>query len=142
MASVFTKIIEGELPGRFVWEDDLCVGFLSINPMSPGHTLVVPREEVDHWLDIHPDAWRHLSSVAQKVGGGIDKAFDYNRVGTAVVGFEVPHLHVHVWGVNSIGDFDWAKAERSPDDAMMDDAHRRLVGALHDLGHTEAPELD
>lgn len=69
LASVFTRIIEGELPGRFVWSDDRCVVFLSINPIRPGHTLVVPRQEVDHWLDLAA----HLTAVSRSVGKAIKR---------------------------------------------------------------------
>ena len=73
MATVFTKIIRGELPGRFVWRDDRCVAFLSINPLRPGHTLVVPIEEVDHWLDLAPASMQHLVSVSQTIGKAISE---------------------------------------------------------------------
>ena len=71
MASIFTRIINGELPGRFVWRDERAVAFLTIQPLKPGHTLVVPIEEVDHWLDLEPDLARHLLDISQTVGGGL-----------------------------------------------------------------------
>jgi histidine triad (HIT) family protein len=69
--SIFTRIIDGELPGRFVWRDDRCVAFLSINPLRPGHVLVVPREEVDHWLDLDPSLLDHVMRVSQKIGAAL-----------------------------------------------------------------------
>ncbi|MEX2563440.1 MAG: HIT family protein [Nitriliruptoraceae bacterium] len=140
MASVFTRIIDGELPGRFVWSDDVTVAFLSINPITTGHTLVVPRVEVDHWLDLDPAVWTRVADVARIVGTGIQRAFSPSRVGQMIAGFEVPHVHVHVLPIASEGDLDFAKAAREPDPATLDDAHTRIRQALRDLGHAEHVE--
>ena len=86
MPSVFTRIIDGELPGRFVWRDDDVVAFLSIEPMRPGHTLVVPREEVDHWVDMDPELAGRLFGTAHVLGQAINRAFEPRRVGVMVVG--------------------------------------------------------
>ena len=137
MPSVFTRIIEGELPGRFVWQDDDVVAFLSINPITTGHTLVVPRQEVDHWIDLDADLGARCSEVALVVGQGIQKAFDPPRVGQMIAGFEVPHTHIHVLAVNDLGDLSFAKAASDPDPAEMDDALERIRSALWDLGHDE-----
>jgi len=140
MASVFTRIIDGELPGRFVWSDDVTVAFLSINPITTGHTLVVPRVEVDHWLDLDPAVWTRVADVTRIVGTGIQRAFSPPRVGQMIAGFEVPHVHVHVLPIASEGDLDFAKAAREPDPATLDDAHARIRQALRDLGHAEHVE--
>ena len=142
MGTVFTSIIEGELPGRFVWRDDVCVAFLSINPVTPGHTLVVPRREVDHWLDLeeHEVEWLHV--VSQRVGRAIHAAFGNDRVGSMIAGFEVPHVHVHVVGIDSMADIDLGRAMTDPDAGMMDDAMRRIRDALHDLGYEDAVPVD
>lgn len=137
MPTVFTRIIEGELPGRFVWKDDTCVAFLSINPITTGHTLVVPRPEVDHWLDLGPDTWSHLSDVTMRVGEGIQAAFDPPRVGTMIAGFEVPHVHVHVLQIASLDDLSFANAATDPDPDVMDEAAERIRTALRELGHAE-----
>ena len=137
MASVFTKIIEGELPGRFVWRDDEVVAFLSINPITEGHTLVVPRQEVDHWIDLDPALWARCSEVARIVGAGIQQAFDPPRVGQMIAGFEVPHCHIHVLQIGDLGDLSFANAASDPDPAQMDDAAERIRAALSDLGHGE-----
>ena len=137
MASVFTKIIEGELPGRFVWRDDEVVAFLSINPITEGHTLVVPRLEVDHWIDLEPALWARCSEVARIVGEGIQQAFDPPRVGQMIAGFEVPHCHIHVLQIGDLGDLSFANAASDPDPAQMDDAAERIRAALSDLGHGE-----
>ncbi|MFP5308726.1 MAG: HIT family protein [Actinomycetes bacterium] len=140
MPSVFSMIIAGDLPGRFVWRDDTCVAFLSINPLAPGHTLVVPREEVDHWLDLEPGAWAHCSDVAQRVGRAVQRAYDPPRVGMAVVGFEVPHVHLHVSQIHAIDDLDFAKAATDPDPAELDDAAARVRAALRDLGEAHVAD--
>ena len=137
MASVFTKIIEGELPARFVWRDDEVVAFLSINPITEGHTLVVPRVEVDHWLDLDPALWARCGEVARIVGQGIQRAFEPPRVGQMIAGFEVPHCHVHVLQIGDLGDLSFANAASNPDPAQMDAAAERIRAALGDLGHGE-----
>jgi histidine triad (HIT) family protein len=131
VASVFTRIIEGDLPGRFVHRDDRCVAFLTIEPLSRGHTLVVPIEEVDHWIDLDPDLAAHLMVVAQRIGRAIDTAFDPARVAVLIIGDEVPHVHLHVVPIDGIADLDFAKVDRNPDPASLDDARDRITAALH-----------
>jgi len=140
MASVFTKIIEGELPGRFVWKDDRAVVFLTINPIVPGHVLVVPREEVDHWIDLEPDLAKHLMGVAQAVGRAIDRAFRPRKVGSAVVGIEVPHVHIHLMPLNRIADLDFSKADPSPRAEAMDASAEKIRAELRGLGYSEVCE--
>ena len=137
MPSVFTRIIDGELPGRFIWRDDTVVAFLSIGPLSPGHSLVVPRVEVDHWLDLDAATWQRVSEVTRIVGQAIQEAFDPPRVGTAIAGFEVPHCHVHVAALRELADLDFTRADTDPDPAELDDAAQRLRAALRSLGHDE-----
>jgi diadenosine tetraphosphate (Ap4A) HIT family hydrolase len=110
MATIFTKIIDRELPGAFVHEDERCVAFLSINPLTTGHTLVVPRDEIDHWLDCPADLRDHLMSVATAVGEAQQHLWEPERIGLIVAGFEVPHLHVHVFPSWGMSDFDFANA--------------------------------
>ncbi|HLS62842.1 MAG TPA: HIT family protein, partial [Ruania sp.] len=97
MATVFSRIIAGEIPGRFVWSDHRCAGFLTIEPLQPGHVLVVPREEIGHWVDLPADLAGHLFAVAQSIGKAQQQAFDPVRIGLLIQGYEVPHAHVHVW---------------------------------------------
>lgn len=140
MASVFTRIIEGELPGAFVWKDTQAVAFLSINPLAHGHTLVVPRAEIDHWLELDPALAAHLMTVAQSVGKAQQRAFGCQRVGLIVAGFEVPHTHLHVIPANSMADLDFANAASQPDfDAIASAAHAIRV-ALRELGYSEVTE--
>jgi len=135
MASVFSMIIAGDLPGRFVYADDVCVAFLSINPLSLGHTLVVPRVEVDHWLDLDDDTIAHLHVVGSRVGRAIQQAFSPVRVGTAIAGFEVPHTHLHVFAADSMQTFDWSAADPDPDARVLDGAAEAIRAALHDHGY-------
>lgn len=106
MATLFTKIIDGEIPGTFVHQDDTCVAFLDVAPMTEGHVMVVPREEISHWIDADQELLDHLMAVAKKIGEAQKKALDCERIGLLVVGYEVPHLHIHVLPTNSMDDFD------------------------------------
>ncbi len=113
MSTVFTKIIEGHIPGTFVWRDEQCVAFMSINPMAPGHVLVVPIEEVDHWVDASAELAGHLFAVAHAIGRAQQAAFACQRVGVIVAGYEVPHTHVHVVPTNSMAQLSFANAAAS-----------------------------
>jgi len=134
MTTIFTRIIDGELPGRFVWRDDRCVAFLSINPLRAGHTLVVPRAEVDHWVDLDPATNAHLMSVAQEVARAQMDAFAPTRVGLMIAGLEVPHVHLHVVPLAGVHDLDFDNAARDPDPAALDAAAAALRGALRSRG--------
>jgi histidine triad (HIT) family protein len=137
VASVFTRIIRGELPGRFVWKDEHAVAFLTINPLRPGHTLVVPRLEMDHWIDLSPELAQHLMRVAQQVGQAIQLGFRPTRVGLMIAGLEVPHVHLHLVPVHDLRDFDFSRADKSPRPEAMDAAARTISERLRELGCTE-----
>lgn len=128
MSSVFTKIINGELPGRFVYRDETCVAFLSIEPLRYGHTLVVPVEEVDKWTDLDPTTWAHLNAVALEIGAAIKTAFDTPRTGYIIAGFDVPHTHIHLFPTEKMEEYDFAKAYAADatDPAAMDEAAARI----------------
>ncbi len=140
MPSLFTKIIRGELPGRFVWRDARAVGFLTIAPLRPGHTLVVPVQEIDHWLDVPPDLMQHLTCVAQKIGRAIQASFRPEKVGLMIAGLEVRHVHLHLVPIHSLGDLDFAKADANASAESLDAAAERLRAALRQAGHPEAAE--
>ena len=140
MPSVFTKIIRGELPGRFVWQDERAVAFLTINPVKPGHTLVVTREEVDHWIDLAPDLAQHVMAVCHGVGRAIQSAFAPRRVGQAIVGIEVPHVHVHLIPLDAIGDLNFAHADPNPKPAALDEAAAKIRAALRELGYRQVSD--
>jgi histidine triad (HIT) family protein len=129
MPTLFTRIINRELPGKFVYEDETVVAFLSINPIVFGHTLVVPRLEVDQWTDAPDDVLQHLTAVAKKIGEATKDAFGAPRAGLIIAGLEIPHLHVHVFPVWSMGNFSFANA-RPATEAELDDAAAKLTAAL------------
>jgi diadenosine tetraphosphate (Ap4A) HIT family hydrolase len=133
VTSIFSKIINGELPGRFVYEDDEVVAFLTIEPMTQGHTLVVPRAELDQWQKIDQDAFGRVMSVAQLIGKAVTKAFDADRAGLIIAGLEVPHLHVHVFPTRSLSDFGFANVDRNPSAESLDQAQAKLKAALAEL---------
>ncbi|MBY6412796.1 HIT family protein [Rhodococcus sp. BP-252] len=135
MASVFSKIISGEIPGRFVWEDDDVVAFLTIAPVTQGHTLIVPREEIDQWQDVDGAVFGKLTAVAQKVGQAVRTGFDAPRAGFLIAGLEVPHLHLHVFPAYEMGNFDISKADPSPSPESLDEAATKIRAALTDLGY-------
>jgi histidine triad (HIT) family protein len=138
MPTIFSRIISGEFPGRFVWRDASAVAFLSIEPMRPGHVLVVPREEVDHWIDLDPELAGHLFVVAQQIGKAQRLEWNPVRVGALIVGEEVPHVHIHVVPINSPGELSFAGVDRSPAPEALDDAAERIRARLRELGHAEA----
>ncbi|MDQ2650430.1 MAG: HIT family protein [Actinomycetota bacterium] len=138
MSSVFTRIIDGELPGRFVWRDDRVVAFIPIALLAPGHTLVVPIEEVDHWIDVDPDLNAHLWAVAQTIAKALDGVYRPTKVGVLVVGEEVPHTHIHLVPFTELGQLNFANQDVSPDPAALDDQLQRTRQALRDAGHGHA----
>ncbi|WP_024800797.1 HIT family protein [Nocardia sp. BMG51109] len=135
MASVFSAIIDGRLPGRFVWADDEFVAFLTIAPVTQGHTLVVPRAEIDQWQDLDPDTFARLNAVAQKIGRAVRAAWEAPRAGLLIAGLEVPHLHVHVFPAFELSDFDISQADQEPSKESLDEAQAKIKQALRDLGH-------
>jgi diadenosine tetraphosphate (Ap4A) HIT family hydrolase len=139
MPTIFTKIIDGELPGTFVWRDDVCVAFMSIAPIRPGHTLVVPRAEVDHWIDLEPEVNAHLMRVAQEIALAQQAAFSPVRIGLIIAGLEVPHTHVHVIPIDGMQDLDFANARDTTPDALAETA-AAIRAALGERGASGASE--
>jgi histidine triad (HIT) family protein len=109
MASIFTKIIQGEIPSYKVAENEKFIAFLDINPLSKGHTLVVPKVEVDYLFDLESDLLGEMMIFSKKVARAIDQVIDCKRVGVAVLGLEVPHAHIHLCPINGIYDIDFSK---------------------------------
>jgi histidine triad (HIT) family protein len=131
--TVFTRIINGELPGTFVWRDDDAVAFLSINPVQPGHTLVVPRAEVDHWIDLEPALAQHLTAVAMTIGRALDEVYSPLKVGVLIAGLEVPHVHVHLIPMTrGEADLHLDRATDASPEQLADEAGR-IRTALRDL---------
>jgi histidine triad (HIT) family protein len=137
MGTIFTRIIEGEVPARFVWRDLSCVAFLNITPLAPGHTLVVPKEEIDHWIDLGPGLTAHLMFVSQTIGKAVQKSFEPKKVGLAIAGLEIPHAHVHVWPIHEPMSFPINPDEEDPpepDWERLEEAAGSIRRALKDLG--------
>lgn len=121
MASIFTRIIQGEIPGTFVWRDDKAVAFLSINPISRGHTLVVPIEEVEHWIDLPDGLASHLMTLSTRLGRAVQAAFNPVKVGLVIAGYEVPHTHLHVIPTWSMADLDFRNAAAGVDRETLEE---------------------
>ena len=134
MTTIFTRIIDGELPADFVWKDGACVAFLSNRPLRPGHTLVVPRLEIDHWLDLEPELVNHLMATARTIGQAQMAAFKPAKIGLVLVGLEVPHVHFHVVPIRGVHDLDFENQDPNPDSAMMKAAGDSLRKELRKHG--------
>ena len=106
MATIFTKIIQGEIPSYKIAENELFFAFLDIFPQAKGHTLVVPKQEVDKLFDLDTETYQELMLFSRKIALAIAEAIPCNRVGMSVIGLEVPHAHVHLIPINTIGDMD------------------------------------
>ena len=140
MATVFSLIIEGRIPGTFVWKDDRCVAFMTINPIADGHVLVVPRDEIDHWVDCSPELSSHLFEVAHEIGRAQTAAFACERVGLIIAGYEVPHTHLHVIPTSSMADLSFANAAASVERDALEAAAAKIRNALRAAGRSEATE--
>jgi histidine triad (HIT) family protein len=133
--SIFTRIIGGELPGRFVWRDPQVVAFMTIAPIRPGHTMVVPVAQVDHWLDLPAPLWARTAEVCQLVGTAIQQAFSPARVGSMILGMEVPHCHVHLVPIDRESDLSFANADPDRPAEDMDSDAEAIRAALRGAGH-------
>ena len=136
MASIFTQIMEGSMPGHVVWSDDVCAAFLTIAPLKPGHTLVVPRDEVDAWTDLEPDVMKHLIGVAQAVGRALDRAYQPEKVGLTILGLEVRHVHLHVSCIWKPTDLDFDNADKHASAESVAAAAEVVRESLRALGYT------
>lgn len=129
MATIFTQIINGDIPGTFVWKDELCVAIMTIQPLRPGHVLVIPREEIDHWFDMSDDLTTHIMSVSKKISKAIKQAFPAERIGLMIAGLEVPHTHLHLFPVDNLNDFDMSALEFA-EPAELKEAADKIIQAL------------
>jgi len=135
MATLFTKIINGEIPGHFVYKDEQVVAFMTIAPISEGHTLVIPRQEVDHWLDMPPDLAGKVMLASQIVGKGIYHAYDPIKVGVMVAGLEVPHVHYHLIPIHKISDLNFALQKADTTQEELAEAAAKIRAALREIGY-------
>jgi histidine triad (HIT) family protein len=126
MASIFTRIISREIPGYIVAENETCIAFLDINPLVIGHTLVVPKKEVDFIFDLDDKTLTELNLFAKKVALGIRKAIPCKRVGVAVIGLEVPHTHIHLVPMNSMGDLNFTRTKLTPSKEELTTAAEKI----------------
>lgn len=109
MASIFTKIIDGEIPSYKIAENDKFLAFLDVMPLSLGHTLVVPKQEIDYLYDLPDELLGELFVFSKKVAKKLEKAIDCQRIGVSVIGLEVPHAHVHLIPINNVSDMNFSK---------------------------------
>ena len=137
MASVFTHIIQGDLPGHFVWKDDLAVAFMTIQPVREGHLLVIPREEVDHWDHLPEATATHLMAISQKITKGLKQAYPCTRVGLVIAGLEVPHTHIHLMPIDRLSDLNFSSAKDASADSLAT-AAQNIRTELSKLGFSEA----
>ena len=135
MSTIFTKIIEGEIPGRFVWRDDDVVAFLPVALLAPGHILVVPIEPVDHWIDLEPELNTKLWTVAQTIGRALEGIYHPTKVGVLVVGEEVPHTHVHLVPFTDLSQMSFANQDTDPTPEDLDNQAEALRATLREAGH-------
>ncbi len=119
MASIFSRIIAGEIPSYKVAEDDAHYAFLDINPLSEGHTLVVPKRETDYIFDLSDEEYAALQLFAKRVAAAVEKSVDCRRIAVAVIGLEVPHAHIHLVPIRTEGDLDFRKEKLHLEPARM-----------------------
>ena len=130
MASIFTKIINREIPGHIVAEDENFIAFLDITPLVMGHTLVVPKKEVDYIFDMDDDTLASMNVFAKKVALGVKKAVPCKRIGVAVIGLEVPHTHVHLVPMNTANDINFTQPKLQPSQEQLAETARNIREAL------------
>lgn len=137
MASVFTLIMDGKIPGNFVWKDDKAVAFLTIQPIRQGHVLVVPREEIDQWSDLPLELAAHLMQVSHKIANALKVAYPATRVGLMIAGLEVPHTHIHLVPMDSMDDLSFAFA-KNEEGAVLKQTAEKIRAVLVEQGFAEA----
>ncbi len=131
MSSIFTKIVNGEIPSYKIDEDENYYAFLDINPLAEGHTLVIPKKEIDYIFSLDNDLLSGLIVFAKRIARAIDKVIECERVGIAVIGLEVPHAHVHLIPVNNIHDINFEREKLKFTDEEFKDIARKIRNAIH-----------
>ena len=137
MASIFTRIIAGEIPGRIIWSDPTCIAMLDIRPLNRGHVLVIPIVEVDRWTDLPPEVATQCTRVAHVIGRAQMAAFAPERIGLIIAGFEVPHTHLHVVPIDHMGHLNLGQADDDADPGDLDAVAEELRAVLLAAGHPE-----
>ncbi len=133
MTTIFTRIIQGEIPGTFVYKDEACVAFMSINPMADGHVLVIPRDEVDHWVDLSPYIASHVFEVSHRISRALSVAFPCEKVGLIIAGYEVNHCHIHLIPTTNMGQLSFANAASSVARSTLEAHAEQITKALASL---------
>ena len=133
MTTIFTRIINGEIPGTFVHRDEACVAFMSINPMADGHVLVIPRDEVEHWVDLSPYIASHLFEVSHRISRALSVAFPCEKVGLIIAGYEVNHSHIHLIPTTHMGQLSFANAASSVERSTLEAHAEKIIAALASL---------
>jgi histidine triad (HIT) family protein len=133
MASIFTKIINKEIPGYIVAEDNHYISFLDINPLVLGHCLVVPKKEVDYIFDLDDEVLSGLTLFSKKVAKAIKKAVPCKRVGVAVIGLEVPHTHIHLVPLNSMEDINFNRSKLNPSNESLKEIKDKIESSFRHL---------
>tara|TARA_R110002124_G_scaffold178667_1_gene346478 strand:+ start:177 stop:638 length:462 start_codon:yes stop_codon:yes gene_type:complete len=143
MASIFTEILNGRSPGRFIWADDRVFAILTIEPRKPGHVLVIPRIEVDRWSDLDEELAMHIFRVGRLIGLAQRDEWDADRVGVMFEGYRVPHAHLHVWPSWTVYEYSHTGINRDPGTEALDEAFQRLRARMINHGHGKfVPPLD
>jgi histidine triad (HIT) family protein len=137
MSSVYTRILDGSAPGRFIWRDDSCFAILTIEPRTPGHTLVIPRVEVDRWTDLPEELALHIFRVGRIIGLAQQEEWSSTRVGVMYEGYMVPHAHLHVWPSWTVFEYSHTGIDRNARPKELDRAAERLRSRLIARGHGE-----
>ncbi len=130
MPTIFSKIIKGEIPCHKIAEDDNYLAFLDINPLAKGHTLVIPKTEVDYIFDLNDDILAGLNVFSKKIAKAIDQSVECKRVGIAVIGLEVPHAHMHLIPINNISDINFANPKLKFTDQEFADVAKLISGNI------------
>jgi len=133
MTTIFTRIINGEIPGTFVHKDEACVAFMSINPMADGHVLVIPRDEVEHWVDLSPYIASHLFEVSHRISRALSVAFPCEKVGLIIAGYEVNHSHIHLIPTTHMGQLSFANAAASVERSTLEAHAEKIILVLASL---------
>jgi len=130
MATIFSKIIAGEIPAHIVAETTEFLAFLDVNPLTMGHVLVIPKKEIDYIFDMDEESYFGLTLFAKIVATGLKEAFPCKKVGVAVIGLEVPHVHIHLIPMNHVGDMNFAKEKMKPSQEELAEAAQKIKEVL------------
>ena len=130
MSSIFSKIVNGDIPAFKVAEDENHLAFLDLFPLAKGHVLVIPKKETDYIFDINSDDYLALWQFSQKVAKAMDKVIPCKRIGVAVIGLEVPHVHIHLVPINNVSDINFERPKLKFSDEQMNEVAQKISGAI------------